>query len=106
VFLRLAAATGARRGELCALKWTDIDFGLGQLTISRGLVEASGRVIEKDTKTHAARRMTLGAGTVAELERHHEHCTEIARAFGADLPPDAYVFRVIPLVPSRGDPAM
>jgi integrase len=92
VFFRLAAATGARRGELCALRWNDLDLGLGQLTISRGLVEAGGRVIEKDTKTHAARRMTLDTGTIAELERHHERCAEIARACGVDLRPDAYVF--------------
>jgi integrase len=92
VFFRLAAATGARRGELCALRWTDVDLQVGRLTISRGLVEANGRVIEKDTKTHAARRMTLDAGTVAELERHHERCAEIARACGTDLRPDAYVF--------------
>jgi integrase len=92
VFFRLAAATGARRGELCALRWSDLDLGLGQLTISRGLVEASGRVIEKDTKTHAARRMTLDAGTISDLERHREHCREVARACGADLCRDAYVF--------------
>ena len=92
VFFRVAATTGARRGELCALRWNDIDLGLEQLTIRRGLVEAHGRVIEKDTKTHASRRMTLDAGTVAELERHYERNAEIARACGAELRPDAYVF--------------
>ncbi len=80
VFFRVAATTGARRGELCALRWSDIDLGLGQLTISRGLVEARGHVIEKDTKTHASRRMALDAGTVAELQRQHERTAEVARA--------------------------
>jgi integrase len=92
VFFRLAAATGARRGELCALRWSDLDLALSQLTISRGLVEAHGRVIEKDTKTHAARRMTLDAGTVTELMRHYERCIEIALACGSELRPDAFVF--------------
>lgn len=89
VFFRLAAATGARRGELCALRWTDVDRRIGQLTISRGLVEARGRVIEQGTKTHAARRMTLDAGTISDLEHHHERCVETARACGTELRADA-----------------
>jgi FMN phosphatase YigB (HAD superfamily) len=36
--------------------------------------------------------MTLDAGTVAELERHHQRTAEIARACGTDLCPGAYVF--------------
>ena len=39
VFLVLAAVTGARRSELCALRWSDI--GLGLMTIARGIVEGS-----------------------------------------------------------------
>ena len=35
VFLRLAASTGARRGELCALLWRDIDLADGTLTSAR-----------------------------------------------------------------------
>ncbi|MUH52844.1 MAG: tyrosine-type recombinase/integrase, partial [Actinobacteria bacterium] len=34
--LRVAAATGMRRGELCALLWTDI--GEGTITVRRSLV--------------------------------------------------------------------
>jgi integrase len=92
VFFRVAAATGARRGEVCALRWKDIDLRKGQLTISRGLIEAQGRVIEKDAKTHAERRVTLDAGTVAVLEDHEKRSTEIARECGAKLGIDAYVF--------------
>jgi integrase len=33
VFLRIAATTGARRGELCALRWRDVDLEQGTLHI-------------------------------------------------------------------------
>src|ERR1700722_8997018 len=56
-FLLLAATTGARRGELCALRWSDLDKKTGALTIARSIVETQGStLIEKDTKTHSSRR--------------------------------------------------
>ncbi|MGH9304125.1 MAG: tyrosine-type recombinase/integrase [Acidimicrobiales bacterium] len=59
-FLRLSATTGARRGELCGLRWCDVDLRQCAITISRAVVEDSrGVAIEKDTKTHAARRIAL-----------------------------------------------
>ena len=91
-FLRLAAATGARRGELCALRWTDVDLERSHLTISRGLVEAGGAVIEKDTKTHAERRVTLDPGTVASLEQHRARAGEVAKECGTKLGEEAFVF--------------
>ncbi len=61
-FFLLAATTGARRGELCAPRWSDADSS-GALTIQRSIVEAvDGTIVEKDTKTHASRRIALGAG--------------------------------------------
>ena len=41
--------------------------------------------------------MTRDAGTVAELESHYERNAQIARACGAELRPDAYVFSRDPL---------
>lgn len=40
VLFRLAAMSGARRGELAALRWDNIDFSRGQITISRALSAA------------------------------------------------------------------
>ena len=41
-FLLLAATTGARRGELSALRWSDVDFGERTVLIARSLVERPG----------------------------------------------------------------
>jgi len=59
-FLRTSVTTGARRGELCALRWRDVDLASRTVLIAHNLVEgASGSLVEKDTKTHAARRIAL-----------------------------------------------
>ncbi len=38
----LAALTGARRGELVALRWSDIDMGAGRVVIARLLTMGRG----------------------------------------------------------------
>ncbi|HSS10080.1 MAG TPA: site-specific integrase [Acidimicrobiales bacterium] len=55
--IMLAALTGARRGELCALRWTDIDLDDGRIRIARSIFDLPGRVEEKDTKTHQERTL-------------------------------------------------
>lgn len=55
---RLAADSGARRGELAALQWRDLDGRV--LTIERGV---SGEEVGP-TKTRRVRRLTLGCTTV------------------------------------------
>jgi integrase len=53
--LLLAALTGARRGELCALRWSDVDWQAGTLRIARSIYDLPGGAWgEKSTKTHAA----------------------------------------------------
>ena len=91
-FILLAAATGARRSELVALRWCDVDLDAGRLTISRGVVAGPDGLVVKDTKTHAARRVSLDGGCVAALLAHQERAAERATTCGADLSPDAYLF--------------
>jgi len=62
LLVRLAADSGARPGELVALKFSDLDGRV--LTIERGV---SGEEIGP-TKTRRTRRLTLGRGTVAPWE--------------------------------------
>ena len=87
---------GARRGELCALRWGSIDLEAAELLILRNLFQAAGRLVEKDTKTHAARRLALSEDSVALLEEHRRRCAERAAACGVRLSDDAYVFSFDP----------
>jgi integrase len=68
LFLRLAVVLGARRSELIGLKWRDVDLGRGEILIASGVVRVAGQpLIDKDTKTHAKRRVAVGASTVELL---------------------------------------
>lgn len=95
-FVLLAAATGARRGELVALRWADIDLDTGVVRISRGIVDGIDGFTEKDTKTHAARRIAIDAGTVDALRKHRAAAEHVAEACGVDLPSKSFVFSSSP----------
>ncbi|GAB4679601.1 site-specific integrase [Mycobacterium avium subsp. hominissuis] len=63
------ALLGLRRGELAALRWSDIDLMNGTVTISRNRTTDGNQVYEGDTKTVAGtRELTLPARL---LERLH-----------------------------------
>jgi integrase len=84
---------GARRGELCGLKWRDVDLDNGEVFIASGVVRVAGRpLIDKDTKTHAKRRVAIGADTVELIKSYRLRQVQAALATGASLPSDAYVF--------------
>lgn len=50
--------------ELVALRWSDVDLAVGVVRIERGVVNGPDGLVEKDTKTHAARRVALDNRTV------------------------------------------
>jgi len=64
LLVRLAADSGARRGELAALRLSDLDGRV--LTIERSL---SAGVLGS-TKSGRTRRVTLGSGTADMIRRH------------------------------------
>ncbi|MGH2961119.1 MAG: tyrosine-type recombinase/integrase [Solirubrobacterales bacterium] len=92
LYLRLAAVTGARRGELCALRWSDFDLDTGEVVVARSLVLGGGRLSEKPTKSDRVRRLALDQGTLAALGMQRELVDERAEACGVSLAADAYVF--------------
>ena len=65
------ALSGLRRGEIAGLRWSDIDFAAGTLTIARGRVQAgAGRVVENAPKTlSSCRTLPLDGGCSTVLKR-------------------------------------
>jgi integrase len=105
LFLRLAVMLGARRGEICSLRWPDIDFDRGEVLIAGNVVRVPRQgLVRKDTKTHAKRRVAVGAGTLDLLRSHRVEQAKAALACGATLPADAYVFSHVPNGSSPIDP--
>jgi integrase len=88
----LAMTTGVRRGELCALRWSRINFATGVLDIRTSIGQISTHVWEKDTKTHQRRRIVLDPQTLALLRAYLSRCSERAEALGIKLAEDAFVF--------------
>lgn len=104
--LRLAATTGARRGQLCALRWSDVDLDGPEITWARSLalVEHEG-VVEKSTKTGRAIVTALDAGTVAMLEAWKAYQAELGEEARVPLRADGFVLSREPggVVPMRPD---
>nr|WP_277628036.1 site-specific integrase [Arsenicicoccus dermatophilus] len=83
-FYRLAAYTGARRGELLHLRWRDVDLGPAPSIRIRGTVGVvDGRRVEGSTKGGRERTVSIDEGTVAVL-REHRRRQEADRALAGD----------------------
>lgn len=59
--------TGARRGELCALQWHHVDFQRQTLHIAGQVAHTATGPVQRPTKTHAERRLTLDPVTLDAL---------------------------------------
>ena len=69
----LAATTGARRGEILGLRWSDVDFDRQRISIQRSLVTVGYEVIFSAPKTKRGRRqIALDKVTVGILRRHRK----------------------------------
>ncbi len=91
-FLWLAATTGARRGELGGLRWSDIDFDKGQLVIERAIFAVDGITATKPTKTDRPRRIALGPASLDVLLRHQTRARETTRSLGIEMDRDGWLF--------------
>lgn len=92
----LAAATGARRGELCGLRWGDIDLDAGQVIIRRSIIDVGHKLAVKPPKSGRARAVAIGPRLVERLKARHARMATTALACGVGLKPDAYVLSPSP----------
>lgn len=70
VYINLAADSGARRGELCGLWWSDIDWKSGTATIRRNLqYTATAGIYETSPKNGKSRIVDIGPETLSLLRQ-------------------------------------
>nr|WP_211212971.1 site-specific integrase [Actinopolyspora mortivallis] len=84
LLLWLTMVTGCRRGELCALRWGDVDLAAGMLSIERSYSKTRERAREKSTKTRQRRRIALDTTPSSS-------CRSIESRRGRTAPPSARV---------------
>jgi integrase len=102
----LALGTGARRGEILALPWSNVDLEGGTVKIERSLEETRDDLRFKEPKTrHGRRTITLPASAIEALKEHRKRQLEFRLATGLGRPePDALVFCTVegePLSPDN-----
>lgn len=86
MFLDAAAALGARRGEVLALRWSDMKDG--RFTISRSLTQTKNGLEFKGTKSEKPRVIKVPASTLNKLQTHR-HQQDIFRSkYGPDYRTD------------------
>ncbi len=82
-WLDVTAATGARRGEVCGLRWSDVDLDAATVRIERSVsATKQNGVFTKTTKTDRFRLVSLTAQAVASLIDHLERAEAAAAASG------------------------
>lgn len=91
-YFRLMAYTGARRGELLAIKWSDFDGKA--ITISKSRVGTSNGVVETDTTKggDGKRRVTLDPETIEQFNSHRKKQIGERLSLGSAWTETGYVF--------------
>ena len=96
-FVRLVAATGMRRGEACALRWSDVDWDAGLVAVDESIVTARGGAVVKSPKTRASiRRLALDSGTLDALRARRSEQRVLDAQCGIELAEGGFVFSTEP----------
>jgi hypothetical protein len=82
-FYRLAAYSGARRGELLYLRWEAIHLDAAEVTFGGSTAVARGQRVEGTTKGGRSRTISLDRDTVAVLREHRRQQAEERLAAGS-----------------------
>ncbi|MDN5854757.1 MAG: site-specific integrase, partial [Actinomycetia bacterium] len=97
-FLWLAMTSGARRGELCAIRWSSITLEAGRETVwlRHSISREHGEWVETGLKTHQQRRIALDDETAAILREHRARWAERFASNGMEFNDDGYAFSNVP----------
>ena len=90
--IMFAVRTGVRRGELLALRWSDLDLDNGTVCIQRSLEQTRTRLRFKETKQGRGRNLALPEITVEVLRMHKATQDQLRELFGDGYNPENLVF--------------
>lgn len=104
-YVWLSAVLGARRGEVVALQWEDIDLEAGIVVLDENYVRGPGGMLVKDTKTHQGRRVSIDEDTVTLLRQHKATCATQLKRLGLELTGATWLFSAKPDLGVPRDPS-
>jgi integrase len=90
--VEVSLASGARRGELLALTWADIDWVSRALTVNKSLEQTADGLRIKSTKSKKPRHFRLSQGAIVALQFQREQQQEHRRMFAADYQERGLIF--------------
>jgi integrase len=79
-FYTLALDSGAHKGELCGLKWSEVDCDAGTVTIVRQLIKVGRVPVFGPLKGGESRTISIAPETAALLRKHKAHQAELKLA--------------------------
>jgi integrase len=91
-FIEIALATGARRGELLALSWPDLDWATATLTISKSLEQTKAGLRIKRPKNGKSRLCKMPQSAIAALQFLRSQQQEHRRLFLGDYKNQDLIF--------------
>jgi integrase len=91
-FYTLALDSGMRKGELCGLRWADVDLDAGKVRVIQQLLTPGAQPTFGPTKTGRPRTITLSADTVELLRTHRANQRELMMANRATYKEHGLVF--------------
>ena len=107
-FFHLACHTGARRGEIVALRWSDFDSANQTISISKTRGMAGGQIFENAPKTKRGnRKVEITSDTISALFAHKEKQDMERSWLGSAWQETGYIFTqadgtpIYPTTPSQ-----
>ena len=91
--VQLAIITGARRGELVALKFSDFDYDECKVTISRAAIKLKGQPVQlKPPKDYEVRTVTVNPHCIELVKMLQQENKERAKTLGTKWEGDEWLF--------------
>ena len=98
-FYTLAIETGMRKGELCGLKWEDVDLVARRVSVKRTLIKPGSEPILGPPKVGKSRAVAISPQTASLLKRHKTKQNELKLSLG-----DGYANKDFVFAKENGDP--